>query len=152
MAENIKSKIKEAIKEFDELIKKYPRIEEFYTGRAFLYTQIKEYGKAVKDYQMGCKYMSYDIMAICKRNNLLKELEKIYTRNVNKDKNNIAGYMNRARFYMKIGKDREALADCEIVLKKSPENEFFSELKEILVKRLKEEERKRNKTSKVFLT
>ncbi len=154
MAENIKIKIKESIKEFNKLIKKYPDIEEFYTGRAVLYVQIKEYKKAVKDYQMGCQYMSYDILAICKRHNLTKELERIYNNNVNKDKNNIANYMSRARFYMKIGKNKKALADCEIVLKSSPNNKFFSELKEILVKELKEEEirRREDKTPKIFLT
>ncbi len=154
MVENIKIKIKESIKEFNKLIKKYPDIEEFYTGRAVLYAQIKEYKKAVKDYQMGCKYMSYDIMAICKRHNLTQELERIYTNNVNKDKNNIANYMSRARFYMKIGENKKALADCEIVLKSSPNNKFFSELKEILVKKIQEEkiQGKRNDSPKVFLT
>ncbi len=60
--------------------------------------------------------------------------------------------MCRARFYIQIGENKKALADCEVVLKNAPENEFFAELKEILIKKLKEEEtRKRYKPPKVFL-
>ena len=152
MVENIKAQIEKEIKEFNKLIKKYPDIMELYTGRAVLYAKIKEYEKAVKDFQMGCEYMSYDLMAICKRHNLTEELEKIYTRNVNKDKNNVVNYMCRARFYIQIGENKKALADCETVLKNAPENEFFAELKEILIKKLKEEEtRKRYKPPKIFL-
>ncbi len=70
MSETIKTKIEKEIKEFNKLIKKYPDVMELYTGRAVLYAKIKEYEKAVKDFQMGCEYMSYDLMAICKRHNL----------------------------------------------------------------------------------
>ena len=39
--------IKERIKEFSELIKKYPNIKELYIERAKLYTELKEYKKAI---------------------------------------------------------------------------------------------------------
>ena len=38
--------IKEKIKEFNKLIKKYPGIKELYLGRAKLYGKIKQYKKA----------------------------------------------------------------------------------------------------------
>ena len=44
MADNIKEKIKE----FDNLIKKHPDIQELYIGRALLYTKIKQYKKALQ--------------------------------------------------------------------------------------------------------
>lgn len=129
--------IKEEIKEFTKLIKKYSDIEDLYIGRAILYTKTKQYKKAVEDYEKGCKkYLCYDIMNICKRNNLIKEAEELYTKTINKDKNNIINYMSRARFYMSIGEDKKALADCEIILKLSPENEFILEIKKVLIKKL----------------
>ena len=129
--------IKEEIKEFTKLIKKYSDIEDLYIGRGILYTKTKQYKKAVEDYERGCKkYFCYDIMNICKRNNLIKEAEELYTKTVNKDKNNIINYMSRARFYMSIGEDKKALADCEIILKLSPENEFILEIKKVLIKKL----------------
>ena len=38
--------VKEKIKEFNKLIKKYPGIKELYLGRAKLYGKIKQYKKA----------------------------------------------------------------------------------------------------------
>ena len=136
--------IKEEIKEFTKLIKKYSDIEDLYIGRAILYTKTKQYKKAVEDYEKGCKkYLCYDIMNICKRNNLIKEAEELYTKTINKDKNNIINYMSRARFYMSrarfymsIGEDKKALADCEIILKLSPGNKFILEIKKVLIKKL----------------
>ena len=129
--------IKEEIKKFTELIKKYSDIEDLYIGRAILYAKTKQYKKAVEDYERGCKkYLCYDIMNICKRNNLIKEAEELYTKTINKDENNIINYISRARFYMSIGEDKKALADCEIILKLSPENEFILEIKKVLIKKL----------------
>lgn len=129
--------IKEEIKEFTKLIKKYSDIEDLYIGRAILYTKTKQYKKAVEDYERGCKkYLCYDIMNICKRNNLIKEAEELYTKTINKDKKNITSYMSRARFYMSIGEDKKALADCEIILKLSPGNKFILEIKKVLIKKL----------------
>ena len=144
--------IKEQIKEFDKLIKKYPDIEELYTGRAILYTKIGEYEKALKDYERGYENYIYDIVAICKRNNLIKEVEEFYTKKIDKDKNDIVNYLSRTRFYISIGEDRKALADCESILKISPENQFISETKRILTKKLKEQQNrsKRIKTRPVF--
>ena len=41
---------KERIKEFSEMIKKYPNIKEFYIERAKLYDASKQYKKAVEDF------------------------------------------------------------------------------------------------------
>ena len=144
--------IKEQIKEFDKLIKKYPHINELYIGRAILYTKIGEYEKALKDYERGHENYIYDIVAICKRNNLIKEVEEFYTKKIDKDKNDIVNYLSRTRFYISIGEDRKALADCESILKISPENQFISETKRILTKKLKEQQNrsKRIKTRPVF--
>ena len=131
------SNIKKQIKEFDKLINKYPDIQELYIGRAILYTKIKQYKKAVKDYKKGCEnYICYDIMAICKRNHLIKEAEEFYTQKI-KQENNIVNYISRARFYISIGEDKKALADCETILKKEPQNEFILEMKKALDKKLK---------------
>ena len=136
--------IEEEIKEFGELIKKYPDIIELYIGRALLYTKIKQYENAIKDYEKGCaNYMCYDIMNVCKRNNLVKEAEELYTKKINKDKNNTINYMSRARFYISVGENEKALSDCETILKLSPKNKFFLEIKEALIKKLK---LKQNKT------
>ncbi len=145
--------IKEEVKEFNMLIKKYPNVAEFYIGRAILYAKIKQYKKAVADYAKGHTFICYNIMAICKRNNLIKEFEEIMTRKINKDKNNIANYIGRARFYMSMCEYKKALADCETVLKISLKNKLIAELKKALVKNLKRQEilGKQNRTPKVFL-
>ena len=144
--------IKEEIKEFDKLIKKYPDIEELYIGRAILYTKIKQYENAVKDYERGCeKYLCYDIMNICRRNNLIKEAEELYTKKI-KEQSSIINYISRARFYISIGEDKKALDDCEIVLKMSPKNKFILGIKEVLTKKLKAQQNhsKRIKIKPVF--
>ena len=69
--------IKEQIKEFDKLIKKYPDIYELYIGRAILCAKIGEYEKALKDYERGHENYIYDIVAICKRNNFPSSIRKI---------------------------------------------------------------------------
>ena len=43
--------IKERIKEYSEMIEKYPDIKEFHIERAKLYCEIKEYEKAVEDFK-----------------------------------------------------------------------------------------------------
>ena len=139
--------IKEQIKEFDKLIKKYPDIQELYIGRAILYTKIKQYKKALKDYISGCEnYLCYDILNICKRNNLIKEAEEFCT-------NRIKNYSSRARFYISIGENKKALADCETILKMSPENKFILKIKEALHKKLKDEQKDsiKRKIKPVFL-
>lgn len=146
--------IKEQIKEFDKLIKKYPHINELYIGRAILYAKIGEYEKALKDYEIGHENYIYDVIAICKRKNLIKEIEELYTKKIDKDKNNIVNYLNRVRFYIIVGKDKKALADCETILKISPENNLVLEFKKELIKKLKAQQKrsKRIKMPKVFLT
>ncbi len=144
--------IKEQIKEFDKLIKKYPDIEELYIGRAILYKKIKQYENAVKDYERGCeKYLCYDIMNICRRNNLIKEAEELYTKKI-KEQSSIINYISRARFYISIGEDKKALDDCEIILKMSPKNKFILGIKEVLTKKLKAQQNhsKRIKIKPVF--
>ena len=144
--------IKEEIKEFDKLIKKYPDIEELYIGRAILYTKIKQYENAVKDYERGCeKYLCYDIMNICRRNNLIKEAEELYTKKI-KEQSSIINYISRTRFYISIGEDKKALDDCKIILKMSPKNKFILGIKEVLTKKLKAQQNhsKRIKIKPVF--
>ena len=133
MIENIEGKIKE----FDKLIKKYPDVKEFYLGRAILYEKLKEYQKAIQDYKRVCiEHIWYDMVSICKRNRLYKEVEDFYTNAINSDKNNAKKYYCRACFYMNIGEYKKALSDCKTALKLEPENEYILELQEILLERL----------------
>ncbi len=141
--------IKEQIKEFGKLIKKYPYIEDLYIGRAVLYTKIKEYEKAVKDYERAHEDYIYDIITVCKRHRLIKEVEEFYTRKINRDKNNIVNYISRARFYISINEDNKALYDCETILKISPENKFILEMKKTLIKKLTTN-KKRSKRIKIL--
>ena len=145
--------IKEQIKEFDKLIKKYPDTQELYIGRAILYTKIKQYKKALKDYISGCEnYLCYDILNICKRNKLIKESEELYTKKIKKE-NNVVNYISRARFYISIGENKKALEDCETILKMEPENKFILKIKEALYKKLKDEQKDsiKRKIKPVFL-
>ena len=154
MAVFIWKNIEEEIQEFTKLIKKYPDILDLYIGRAILYTKTKQYKKALKDYERGCKkYICYDILNICKRNDLIKEAEELYTKKINKDKKDIVNYISRARFYMSIGEDKKALADCETILQISPENKLILEFKKVLTEKLKVRQNNinRTKTRKVFL-
>ena len=133
--------IEEQIKEFTKLIKKYPHVAELYIGRAVLYAKIKEYEKSVKDYETAHEDYIYDIIAVCKRNNLTREIETYYAKKINKDKTNIVNYMSRARFYMSIGENRKALADCESILKISPKNNFILGIKKTLTEILEEKQK-----------
>ena len=145
--------IQEEIKEFTKLIKKYPDISDLYIGRAILYIKNKQYEKAVKDYETADEDYIYDIVAVCLRHNLRREIERLYTQKINKDKNNILNYMSRARFYMTEGKNEKALADCERILKISPENKLILEFKKVLTEKLKAKQNhtKGRKTPPVFL-
>ena len=148
MADNIK----ETIKEFDNLIKKHPDIQELYIGRALLYTKTKQYKKAIEDYKKGCEnYICYDIMNICKRNALIKEAEDLYTKKIKKQSNAV-NYLSRMRFYISIGEDKKALDDCKTILKISPESKFVAEIKEVLEKKLKDRQMRniRRKDNPVF--
>ncbi len=146
--------IKQQIKEFDEMIKKYPFIQELYIGRAVLYARIGEYEKAVKDYETAHEDYIYDIIAVCRRNHLSREIERLYTNKINKDKNDIANYISRARFYMTIYENEKALADCETVLKICPNNKFILRIKKSLIKEMKERNKspQKAKSPKIFLT
>ncbi len=124
--------IKKEIKEFNKIIKKYPNIKEFYLGRAILYTKIKQYKKAVQDYEKAYKnYFCYDLINICERNGLTKEAEEFYTKAINKD-NSAKNYLNRTYFYMRIGEKEKALNDLKTSLKLSPKNETISTISQIL--------------------
>ena len=146
--------IEEGIKEFSKLIEEYPFIYELYVGRAILYTKTGKYEKAVKDYQKVHEDYIYDIVAVCLRHNLNKEIETIYTKKIKEDKNNIVNYMSRARFYMSIGENKKALSDCETILKMSPNNRLILKFKKTLIKELKEQNKssKQLKFPKIFLT
>ena len=153
LKEKFMNDIKEEIKEFDKLIKKYPDIQELYIGRAILYTKIKQYKKALEDYRNGCEnYICYDILNICKRNKLIKESEELYTKKIKKE-GSIMNYSSRARFYLSIGEEEKALSDCETILKMSPKNELILRIKEALDKKLKDKKNLtvRRKIKPVFL-
>ena len=158
MPENIKPEIKaeieEQIKGFDKLIAKYPHLEELYIGRAILYAKIGEYEKAVKDFETGHENYIYDIVAVCKRLNLSEGIEEFYTKKMNKEKNNIVNYISRARFYMTIGENQKALADCENILKMFPGNKLVLKIKETAIEELKNKQKRNEKmkTPKVFRT
>ena len=138
MIENIEQKIKE----FDEMIKKYPDVKEFYLGRATLYEEIGEYKKAIQDYKRVCiEHIWYDMVSICKRNRLYKEVEDFYTNAINSDKNNAKKYYCRAYFYMNIGEYKKALSDCKKGLELDAENESLSDLEEILLEKLNKRKR-----------
>ena len=82
--------VREKIKEFNKLIKKYPGIKELYLGRAKLYGKIKQYKKAFNDYEkVHTGYISNDIADICERTNLIKEAEELHTKAINSKKNNM---------------------------------------------------------------
>ena len=138
MIENIEQKIKE----FDEMIKKYPYVKEFYLGRATLYEELKQYKKAIQDYKRVCiEHIWYDMVSICKRNRLYKEVEDFYTNAINANKNCAKKYYCRAFFYMDIGQYKKALSDCKTALKLNPKNDYVLELKEILLERLNKPKR-----------
>ncbi len=96
--------IKERIKEYSEMIEKYPDIKEFHIERAKLYCET----------------------------GFNKEAEKFYTKAINKDKNNINSYINRLYFYIRIREMEKAISDCKAILKLSPKEETILNLKRIL--------------------
>ena len=125
--------VKEKIKEFNKLIKKYPGIKELYLGRAKLYGKIKQYKKAFNDYEkVYTGYISNDIADICERNNLIEEAEELYTKAINLDKNNVGNYLRRAYFYMCTKRNEKAFSDCKTCLEISPQKT----LAKILIKKL----------------
>ena len=131
--------IKEQIKEFDELIKKYPSIKDFYLGRAELYGKIKQYKKACEYYKKARNhYILNDIASICERYNLIEEAEMIYTKAINIDKNNPENYIKRASFYALTSKNKKAISDCKTVLKLQPKNKIIVEMAKMLIKKLSE--------------
>lgn len=129
--------IKERIKQFSEIIERHPDIKELYIERAKLYGEIKEYKKAFEDFKKTLHgyYVCKDIMMICKELGLNNEIERLYTKAINKDKKNISNYIDRIYFYMRIGKIEEAISDCKTVLKISPKEETISILHKILTKK-----------------
>ncbi len=127
--------IKKEIKEFNKIIKKYPNIKEFYLGRAILYTKIKQYKKAVQDYEKAYKnYFCQDIISICERNGLTKEAEEFYTKAINTEKS-AKNYINRSYFYARICEKEKALNDLKTSLKLSPKEETILSLANILTKK-----------------
>ena len=130
--------IKEKIKEFSELIQRYPHIQEFYIYRAFLYEKTKQYQKAMQDYKkiLPPQYLNFDIAGICESNGLVKEAERFYTQAINEDKRNIHKYIRRIYFYMRIKEIDKAILDCKTVLEISPNKETIQTLKRILTERI----------------
>ena len=130
--------LKERIKEFSELIKKYPSIKVLYIERAKLYTEIGEYKKAVEDYKKAYTeyYLCKDIIKVCEELGLTKEAEEFYTKEIQKDKKDISNYIKRIYFYLRENKIEKAIKDCTTVLKLSPEDETILTLKKILTKKL----------------
>ena len=130
--------IKEQIKEFSELIKKYPHVKEFYIYRSYLYEKTKQYQKAIEDYKMivPAYYLNFDIAVVCEQNGLIKEAERFYTQAINEDKKNIHKYIRRIYFYIRVKKIEKAILDCKTVLKISPKDEIVKTLKKILTERI----------------
>jgi len=126
--------IKERIKEYSEMIEKYPSVKEFHIERAKLYCEIKEYEKAVKDFKKILEgyYACQNIIKVCEEKGFNKDAEKFYTKAINKDKNNINNYINRLYFYMRIKEMEKAISDCKAILKLSPKDETILTLKKIL--------------------
>ncbi len=130
--------IKEQIKEFSELIKKYPHVKEFYIYRSYLYEKTKQYQKAIEDYKMivPAYYLNFDIAGVCEQNGLIKEAERFYTQAINEDKKNIHKYFHRIYFYIRIKEIEKAILDCKTVLEISPKEETVKTLKKILTERI----------------
>lgn len=130
--------IKEQIKEFSELINRYPAVQEFYVYRSYLYEKTKQYQKAIEDYKkiLPPQYLNFDIAGICERNGLIKEAEKFYTQAINEDNKNIHKYFHRIYFYIRTKEIEKAIADCKTVLELSPKNETVKTLKRILTEEI----------------
>ena len=128
--------IKEKIKEYSELIEKYPDTKELYIERAKLYDASKQYKKASEDFKKSLRgyYICRNVITVCEELGLIKEVEKFYTKAINKDKNNINNYFSRLYFYMRNKEIEKALLDCKKILELSPKDETVSILKRILIK------------------
>ena len=126
--------IKERIKEYSEMIEKYPSVKEFHIERAKLYCEIKEYEKAVEDFKKTLEgYYAYqNIATVCEERGFNRDAEFYYTKAINKDKNNINNYIDRLYFYMRIKEMEKAISDCKAILKLSPKDETILTLKRIL--------------------
>ena len=135
---NMIKDIKEQIKEFSELIKRYPYVKEFYIYRAYLYEKTKQYQKALEDYKaiVPPQYLNFDIAGICEQNGLIKEAERFYTQAIKEDKKNIHKYLRRIYFYIRTKKIEKAILDCKTVLELSPTNETIQTLKRILTEKI----------------
>ena len=77
--------------------------------------------------------ISDDIKDILERNDLIKEAEEIYTREINEDKNNAKNYIGRAYFYLRNGKNKKAISDCKTAIKLSPKDRTVLILAEMLI-------------------
>jgi len=130
--------IKEKIKEFSDLIEKYPYVKEFYIYRAYLYEKTKQYQKAMKDYKtiLPTQYLNFDIAYICEKKGLFKEAERFYTQAINEDKKNIHKYIRRIRFYLSIKETDKAILDCKTALELFPKEETIKTLKRILTEEI----------------
>ena len=82
-------------------------------------------------------YISDDIRDICERNDLIKEAERLYTKEINKDKNNAGNYIRRAYFYLRNGENEKAIHDCKTAIKLSPKDKIILTLVEMLIKEAK---------------
>ena len=79
-----------------------------------------------------------DIKDICERNNLLQEAERLYTKEINVDKNNARNYVCRAYFYMRNGKKEKAIRDCKTAQKLCPNDKIILPIIELMLKRLEQ--------------
>ena len=131
------SNIKDRIKEFSEIIERNPYEKELYIERAKLYAENKEYKKAFEDFKKTLHgyYVCKDIMMVCKELGLNNEIERLYTKAINKDKKNISNYIDRIYFYINIGKIEKAISDCKTVLNICPKEETILTLYKILTKK-----------------
>ncbi len=134
MREIITKSIKERIKELSEIIKRNPEVKELYMERAKLYDENKQYKKAAQDFKKAYSgyYLSQDILSLCIELGLYEEAEKLYTKAINKDKNNVHNYVKRICFYMGIEEIENAILDCKLVLELNPNEETILALQKIL--------------------
>ena len=126
--------IEERIKEYSEMIKKYPGVKEFHIERAKLYCEIREYEKAVEDFKKTLEgyYVCQKIARVCEESGFNRDAEYYYTKAINKDKNNVNNYIDRLYFYMRIREIEKAISDCKAILKLSPKDKTLLALKNIL--------------------
>ena len=126
--------IKQQIKEYSELIKKYPDVKELRIERAKLYDADGQYKKAVEDFKKTLTgyYCFENIIKVCEEAGLTEEAERLYIKAIEADKENICNYLEKIYFHMRQKEFEKALADCKKVLKLFPKNETISTLKRVL--------------------